>query len=131
MLHTCSSQSEYYKYAKAACEQYLYTIALHMLTLTWRLLGLIYTCIGLIHLMHIYFVIKNCDKMMHFCFNFDACPMPLHIRVHIFGASKSQRACIILSQFRTCQPTEVKMCTVAGHWFKTMCMYITKEQKNL
>ena len=25
----------------------------------------------------VYFVLENCDKIMHFCFNFDACPMHL------------------------------------------------------
>ena len=39
---------------------------------------------------------ENCGKIVHFYFNFDACLM---LWVRAFDASKSQRMCIILSQF--------------------------------
>ena len=47
-----------------------------------------------------YFVLENCDKYwMHLHFNFDAFPVHSPFRFSALDASKSQRACIILSQF--------------------------------
>ena len=42
-------------------------------------------------------MLENCDKIMHLRFNFDACPM--HSPFGFVHLSKSQRTCIILSQF--------------------------------
>ena len=41
-------------------------------------------------------MLKNCDKIMHLHFNFDNA---LTLQVCALDASKSQRTCIILSQF--------------------------------
>ena len=46
-------------------------------------------------------MLENCDKLMDFRFNVDACLITLSnvptLRVRAFDASKSERACIIFS----------------------------------
>ena len=38
-----------------------------------------------------YFVLENCDKIMHFFFNFDTCPILVLRVICAFDTSKSQR----------------------------------------
>ena len=55
--------------------------------------------------MHIYFVLENCDKIMHFRSNFDACPMhSLFGFMHLTHQNLSARALFcynLLAKFNT------------------------------
>ena len=59
---------------------------------------LVYVMYELDWQLRIYFVLKNLDKIMHLCFNFDACPMhsPFGF-VHLTHQNLSARALFCLN----------------------------------